>query len=182
MRLIDADKLSKKFEPKPELECFATDLNGIQRILSDAPTVEAIPTEKIETAIKLIRARFMDSNETVMQNEQRRAVSKEFIEILKATMQDCDADCENCKYNGCIFTALNKTPEEQMQTHERHRGQWVKYLEMGGVFGNKYKCSICGRSVTALANTEAPENSFPFCHCGADMRRDVNDSRANDTV
>lgn len=83
MRLIDADKLSKKFEPKPELDCFATDLNGIQRILSEAPTVEAVPREKIETAVKMIKARFMSSEETVMQNETRRAVCKEFLEILE---------------------------------------------------------------------------------------------------
>jgi hypothetical protein len=55
----------------------------IQRILAEAPTVEAVPREKIETAVKMIKARFMSSEETVMQNETRRAVCKEFLEILE---------------------------------------------------------------------------------------------------
>lgn len=83
MRLIDADIILKKFEPKPEFECFSTDLNGIQKIIEEAPTVEAVPLEKLETAKKMIKARFMDSGETVMQNETRRAVCREFIKILE---------------------------------------------------------------------------------------------------
>lgn len=44
---------------------------------------DSIPREKLETAKKMIKARFMDSGETVMQNETRRAVCREFIKILE---------------------------------------------------------------------------------------------------
>lgn len=44
---------------------------------------DTIPREKLETAKKMIKARFMDSGETVMQNETRRAVCREFIKILE---------------------------------------------------------------------------------------------------
>lgn len=44
---------------------------------------DTIPREKLETAKKMIKARFMDSGETVMQNETRREVCREFIKILE---------------------------------------------------------------------------------------------------
>lgn len=44
---------------------------------------DTIPREKLETAKEMIKARFMDSGETVMQNETRRAVCREFIKILE---------------------------------------------------------------------------------------------------
>lgn len=49
----------------------------------DSEVGDTIPREKLETAKKMIRARFMDSGETVMQNETRRAVCREFIKILE---------------------------------------------------------------------------------------------------
>lgn len=55
MRLIDADIILKKFEPKPEFECFSTDLNGIQKIIEEAPTVEAVPRNLINKAILEIK-------------------------------------------------------------------------------------------------------------------------------
>ena len=49
----------------------------------DSEVGDTIPREKLETAKKMIKARFMNSGETVMQNETRRAVCREFIEILE---------------------------------------------------------------------------------------------------
>ena len=40
MRLIDADALMSRFRPRKKYECFRTDLNGIQIILEEAPTVD----------------------------------------------------------------------------------------------------------------------------------------------
>lgn len=54
-----------------------------QQPCEDTISSDSIPREKLETAKKMIKARFMDSGETVMQNETRRAVCREFIKILE---------------------------------------------------------------------------------------------------
>ena len=41
MRLIDADALSAKYKPREEYSCFRTDLEGVNKIINDAPTVDA---------------------------------------------------------------------------------------------------------------------------------------------
>ena len=41
MRLIDADALSAKYKPREDYSCFRTDLEGVQKIINDAPTVDA---------------------------------------------------------------------------------------------------------------------------------------------
>lgn len=41
MRLIDADALSAKYTPREDYSCFRTDLEGVNKIINDAPTVDA---------------------------------------------------------------------------------------------------------------------------------------------
>lgn len=56
------------------------------------------------------------------------------------------------------------------------QGEWVKVkeyrmcIDMSGEIATLYKCSECGRMITILPSRLA---DYPFCHCGADMRKVV---------
>ena len=58
--------------------------------------------------------------------------------------------------------------------NERPQGEWVKVkeyrmcIDMSGDIATLYKCSKCGRTITILPSKLA---NYPFCHCGADMRK-----------
>lgn len=50
---------------------------------------------------------------------------------------------------------------------ERKTGEWIELTNTN----HTYICSICGRMLVNI--TEGKNNvtkSYPFCHCGADMR------------
>lgn len=57
---------------------------------------------------------------------------------------------------------------------ERPQGEWIKVKEermsvdMSGEIATRYKCSKCARTITILPSKLA---DYPFCHCGADMRK-----------
>lgn len=48
---------------------------------------------------------------------------------------------------------------------ERSKGKW-KLISMGLTY--KYQCSLCGRTISTTPMFLA---EYPFCHCGADMRK-----------
>ena len=59
---------------------------------------------------------------------------------------------------------------------ESPRGEWIKEKSLEGMF----RCSVCGRRVEDLTDDlrihAGLEDStiadiYPFCHCGADMRK-----------
>ena len=56
----------------------------------------------------------------------------------------------------------------------RPQGEWIKVKEermsvdMSGEIVTRYKCSECGRLIAILPSKLA---DYPFCHCGADMRK-----------
>lgn len=47
----------------------------------------------------------------------------------------------------------------------RSQGKWIEqgYLE--------YKCSVCGRHISLEDHWTNITKDYPFCHCGADMRK-----------
>ena len=45
------------------------------------------------------------------------------------------------------------------------QGEW-KFISMGLTY--KYQCSLCGRTISTTPMFLA---DYPFCHCGADMRK-----------
>ena len=53
-------------------------------------------------------------------------------------------------------------------------GEWIKVkedrmsIDMSGELITVYKCSKCGRLIATLPSKLA---DYPFCHCGADMRK-----------
>lgn len=56
---------------------------------------------------------------------------------------------------------------------ERPRGEWifsgVEHTADNPIDSDSYYCSICKRSIST--SLTRPEELFPFCHCGADMRK-----------
>lgn len=68
----------------------------------------------------------------------------------------------------------NKELIKQLEEVERPQGEWIKVKEermsinMSGEIATRYKCSKCGRTITILPSKLT---DYPFCHCGADMRK-----------
>lgn len=59
--------------------------------------------------------------------------------------------------------------ESARRLFERPHGEWVKSKEwMTGTITTIYKCSECGRTIATMPNRL---DEYPFCHCGADMRK-----------
>lgn len=56
----------------------------------------------------------------------------------------------------------------------RPKGEWIKVkenrmsIDMSGEIVTRYKCSMCGRLIATLPSKLV---DYPFCHCGADMRK-----------
>ena len=56
---------------------------------------------------------------------------------------------------------------------ERIKGHWVEIASSN----HTYKCSVCGRLLVNI--TDGKNNvakNYPYCHCGADMRGEQDDS------
>ena len=66
---------------------------------------------------------------------------------------------EDYRYD--IHTAIAQgTPYE-----ERPKGKWIYDYD------DFYHCSLCGRGI-CTEWSDRPTDFYPFCHCGADMRKD----------
>lgn len=63
---------------------------------------------------------------------------------------------------------------------ERKKGKWifsgVEHSSDNPIDCDSYYCSVCKRSISTTLTR--PTDLFPFCHCGADMRKE--DSRESD--
>ena len=54
---------------------------------------------------------------------------------------------------------------------ERPQGKWIKVTKAGTV-PVEYICSLCRRKIYDNYELTTPIDEFyPFCHCGADMRK-----------
>lgn len=54
---------------------------------------------------------------------------------------------------------------------ERKKGEWIKVTKAGTV-PVEYICSLCRRKIYDNYELTIPIDEFyPFCHCGADMRK-----------
>ena len=54
MRAIDADRLQKQFDEKSTNPNYRVNMHNIKSIISNAPTVEAIPKSLLEQAIDYV--------------------------------------------------------------------------------------------------------------------------------
>ena len=87
--------------------------------------------------------------------------------------------CENfCKYQGLVvsleelnqITAWLKELRERREEPKRIKGRWIEMLSYKN---HTYKCSECGRLLVNI--TDGRNNvskHYPYCHCGADMKRE----------
>lgn len=69
-------------------------------------------------------------------------------------------NCKDCDgYEAGYSAGLNDA--------ERSKGEWkLSVISKSGI--DWYKCSVCGREIHT---TEEMLKDYPFCHCGADMRK-----------
>lgn len=81
----------------------------------------------------------------------------ELDEMEYSLLKEC-AKSEN--YSAITRIIANGIPYE-----ERPKGEW-KLISMGLEY--KYQCSLCGRTISTTPMFLA---DYPFCHCGADMRK-----------
>jgi predicted RNA-binding Zn-ribbon protein involved in translation (DUF1610 family) len=61
-----------------------------------------------------------------------------------------------------IIKEINKMP-----TIKRKTGKWIQFPNHMA-----YKCSECGRVIQTTDGQRNVSKHYPFCHCGADMRKD----------
>ena len=50
---------------------------------------------------------------------------------------------------------------------ERKKGKWIQFPNHMA-----YKCSECGRVIQTADGQRNVSKHYPFCHCGADMRKE----------
>ncbi len=89
-----------------------------------------------------------------------------------------DKFCEDCVHNEvCRYEAYcpsGHCNDKDTLDDLMPRGEWIKVkeermsIDMSGEIVTRYKCSICGRYIVTLPSKLA---DYPFCHCGADMRK-----------
>ena len=92
---------------------------------------------------------------------------KEYIKnISSISTEDLFNSLEYYGYDSYYAELWEATIEElKKRIGTRPQGKWLKY----GVGG--FKCSICGRGIATSISEENPSKDYPFCHCGADMRK-----------
>ena len=57
---------------------------------------------------------------------------------------------------------------------ERKKGKWIRITQ--GAIPEKYICPFCHREVEIYGVEELLPIKYPFCHCGADMRGEDNET------
>lgn len=55
--------------------------------------------------------------------------------------------------------------EDAKKEYARPQGEWLN----NGV--GCFKCSICGRGIATSISENNPSKDYPFCHCGAEMKK-----------
>ena len=88
------------------------------------------------------------------------------IENIKELFRMGDCFCD--EYS--IIGMLNQLPSAEPK---RKQGEWIEAEK--GIKVTRYKCSECGSSVMDDTGYDVSAD-YPFCHCGADMRGEQNDS------
>lgn len=88
--------------------------------------------------------------------------------------------CDNCVHRnvcadeGHYDEALSFCADK---IEERPKGKWIfdgVYRDENNLSVNDiYHCNLCKRSI--ITSCTRPEDLFPFCHCGADMRGKENE-------
>lgn len=73
----------------------------------------------------------------------------------------------NGKEDGCKGCPIKKAYNKGVRdTKKRQQGEWIYEYD------DFYRCSICGRGICTEWDKLSLKKYFPFCHCGADMRKE----------
>ena len=86
--------------------------------------------------------------------------NKEAINLISRNKSVFQYDTEMTKALNLAIKALEERPQ----------GKWIKFE--AGHCTNFFKCSLCGRIINTIKEKPC---DYPFCHCGADMRKEAND-------
>ena len=96
-------------------------------------------------------------------------------ELKKSFEHLASDDYENpLWYESTVFRVIDNVPT----VAERPQGEWIK--EKTKSLEGMYRCSVCGRRVEDLSDdvrihagceNYTISDIYPFCHCGADMRK-----------
>ena len=104
--------------------------------------------------------------------------AKDAVEIIKNDIEMGVFDGKNLEAYEMAIEALEleddnytklKSVLNYIDFYQRPSGEWSK-CETNHLDFDVYVCSICGREIRVLKNTQKLKN-YPFCHCGADMRK-----------
>ena len=61
---------------------------------------------------------------------------------------------------------------------ERKKGEWIEFTNTN----HSYVCSVCGRMLVNITDGKNKvTKNYPFCHCGADMRKGEGEKNGQDT-
>ena len=79
------------------------------------------------------------------------------------------ADDFNSRDYGMFWTGgIEKAIDEQPTIEERKKGEWLELTNTN----HTYVCSACGRMLVNITDGKnMVMKNYPFCHCGADMRK-----------
>ena len=103
---------------------------------------EAMPEEAIDSALSYEIATKLQPNCNNLQQGELNDLTK------------------NQAYDKGFITA--------MKLFARPKGKWIEVQK--GIIVTEYKCPFCGRTVKDDTGYDVSAD-YPFCHCGADMRK-----------
>ena len=148
IRLIDANALRERVNRTIDyaVDEFDKGYNiGIQKaveLIDNAPTINAVPMELHEKCMDKAVSDYIECQENKITDE----------DIQNAIKQG---------YNDGYAMAKAK--------FERPQGEWEHISDDTNKQRVIYKCSVCGRIIDVYYREDLAF-SYPFCHCGADMR------------
>ena len=125
--------------------------NDFEDLIDNAPSVEQKEFEQVLQPIKVNIPEDIKDKLIEELSKPRKVIFDE-----PETVQDC-------------IIAYGDGFESARRLFERPHGEWIKSKEwMKGTITTIYKCSECGRTIATMPNRL---DEYPFCHCGADMRK-----------
>ena len=84
---------------------------------------------------------------------------------------DADALIEDVRKNSASYFAddfAHEWVDRQPTIEERKKGEWIELTNTN----HTYVCSVCGRMLVNITDGKnMVMKNYPFCHCGADMRK-----------
>jgi len=105
--------------------------------------------------------------------------NEEVIEQLKGIRSDYEADCKNSSFLATYITSTIKEILYQKDIEaldlaiktleERLQGEWIGIKTSCDIGHKFYYCSKCNREIDLIDGESLKD--YPFCHCGADMRK-----------